>query len=275
MARLLFRSAKRKAVARPPPVFIPKTSLLEQARLKEQAQTTDKKVKASAPPPPPKRTPVKFKQGELPTPRPNRATQNLERVRKAIENDEPHFRVGERQVYLPMAKVVLLRPNAKHTPYQAKFAVPKYFNKLDLRDYLYHVYGLRALNITTQLSFTRWTRDTIRSPRYRTTQIKKMTIDMIDPFVWPKQPSASEMAKMLNLELRLELEKYIDDSRRLGSDKNKEPTSFGGILGPFPAPPQPFVPKYVKKNALRIKEKDARLAARAEDEALVKKYLNL
>ena len=75
----------------------------------------------------------------------------MELSRESVAKGEPHFRVGNKQLFFPKARIILLRPNAKHTPYQAKFIVPKSFNKLDLRDYLFHLYGLRAMNVTTQL----------------------------------------------------------------------------------------------------------------------------
>lgn len=65
-------------------------------------------------------------------------------TKAGIEQGKEHFKVGGNKVYFPKARIILLRPNAKHTPYQAKFIVPKSFNKLDLRDYLYHIYGLKS-----------------------------------------------------------------------------------------------------------------------------------
>ncbi|VVT55146.1 mitochondrial 54S ribosomal protein uL23m [Magnusiomyces paraingens] len=275
MPRLMIRSAKRKAVAHPPPIFFPKVPLSQQIKKKEEAKlaSKDSPVKTPLPPSKPKK---QFAAGTRAPPKVSRASQGLARAREAIEKNEPHFHVGTKQIYFPTAKVVLLRPNAKHTPYQAKFAVPRYFNKLDLRDYLYHVYGLRALNVTTQLLWARWTRETPRSSRYRMSQIKKMTIDMIDPFVWPEEPSESLRNKMFNLENIIEMRKYFEDaSQRFGADRNKEPTAFGGIVGPFPDPPQPFIPKYFKKYAEREKARAAYLTQKAEEEELVKKFLKL
>lgn len=208
-------------------------------------------------------------------PKPNFATTVSKRFAEALSEDKPHFRVGEKSIYFPTAKVVLLRPNAKHTPNQAKFVVPRYFNKLDLRDYLYHVYGLRALNVTTQLLWARWTRETPRSPRFRDTQIKKMTIEMEDPFIWPEEFSEEERGRILKLEFSQQMEKYLDDQNRLGSDKFKPPTSFDGLVGPFPPAPEPFIPKHFKKAAQRAQKVGDDAEQRQIDEELVKKFLKL
>lgn len=109
-------------------------------------------------------------------------------TKAGIEQGKEHFKVGGNKVYFPKARIILLRPNAKHTPYQAKFIVPKSFNKLDLRDYLYHIYGLRAMNITTQLLHGKFNRMNLQTTRFREPQIKKMTIEMEEPFIWPEEP---------------------------------------------------------------------------------------
>ncbi|CCE65113.1 hypothetical protein TPHA_0J02920 [Tetrapisispora phaffii CBS 4417] len=169
-------------------------------------------------------------------------------ARESIALGKSHFRVGEKELYFPKARVILLRPNSKHTPYQAKFIVPKSFNKLDLRDYLFHVYGLRAMNVTTQLLHGRYTRANAGSPRYREPQIKKMTIEMEQPFIWPEEPKAEEN-DLWDSHIIQELEKYRDDNLTfaIGSDKFKPGSSFGGALGPYKPTAQPFVPRSLKR----------------------------
>lgn len=158
---------------------------------------------------------------------------------KALAEGEPHFKVGEDYRYFPNARVILLRPNAKHTPYQAKFIVPKSFNKFDLRDYLWNLYGLRAFNITTQLLHSKYVRDGQSLARYRTGQIKKMTIEMLEPFVWPKEPEDKEP---WNIEFLTELRKYQEErTTRVGSDKRKPSEAFGGALGPYKPVPTPHI----------------------------------
>ncbi|AGO11075.1 AaceriAFR405Wp [[Ashbya] aceris (nom. inval.)] len=167
----------------------------------------------------------------------------LNLTQSAIEEGRAHFRIGSRKLYFPKARVILLRPNAKHTPYQAKFIVPKSFNKLDLRDYLYHLYGLRALNITTQLLHGRFRKPHPLKPRYRDPQIKKMTIEMQEPFIWPEETKDTAQDS-----LREETEKYMQNgSSRLGSDKFKPGEAFGGALGPYKEAAQAFVPRMMRR----------------------------
>ena len=286
MTRVVIRSAKRVLKARPPPSFIPAKRLTEElssnsSTPEPKLSSTSQQIPSSASIPeevhPEKFIPRgrKLPAGPREPPKPNFATQVSQKFNAAIEQGDAHFRVGGREIYFPTAKVVLVRPNAKHTPYQAKFVVPRYFNKLDLRDYLYHVYGLRALNVTTQLLWARWQRQTPRSPRYRETQIKKMTIEMEDPFVWPEEPTPEEKHKMLNLGLHLEMEKFTKDLHRLGSDQFKEPKAFGGLVGPFPPEPQPFIPKHFKASALKAKSTAEKAAAFQSEQELVKRFLRL
>lgn len=197
------------------------------------------------------------------------------RTQEAIEKNEPHFRVGGKEVYFPQAKITLLRPSAKHTPYQAKFIVPRNFNKLDLRDYLYHVYGLRALNVTTQLLWGKWQREQPGRPRYRNPQIKKMTIEMPDPFIWPEPIPEETQKKEYRIELHEEVRKYAEDVDRIGSDKLKPPKAFSGLVGPYVPPPEPFIPKNLKRRLVNKKKAAEKAEATTKDAEIVKNFLGL
>lgn len=198
---------------------------------------------------------VAVKASQFKRPRQSVQSRILEYTREAIKTEKPHFKVGGAELYFPKARVILLRPNAKRTPYQAKFIVPKSFNKLDLRDYLFHLYGLRALNVTTQLLHARYTRATPVSPRYRGPQIKKMTIDMAEPFIWPAEP---EDKSAWNTEFQKELEKYRNDRMRLGSDANKPSKAFDGVLGPYQETAKPFIPRFLKRRLVNKKAREAK-----------------
>lgn len=185
---------------------------------------------------------------------------------------EPHFRVGEKEVYFPKARLILLRPNAKHTPYQAKFIVPKSFNKLDLRDYLFHMYGLRALNITTQLLHGRYVRLSAFSGRFRGPQIKKMTIEMEQPFVWPEEPAEGEVARW-NKKFQEELNKYKEENQMSqGSDINKPTTAFDGVLGKYAEGAQPFIPRFWKSEIVNKRDKAAKKIEYMQQLAKIDKY---
>lgn len=198
----------------------------------------------------------------------------MELSRESVSKGEAHFRVGGKQLYFPKARIILLRPNAKHTPYQAKFIVPKSFNKLDLRDYLFHVYGLRAMNITTQLLHSKYTRVNLASSRYRGPQIKKMTIDMAEPFIWPDEPKKEENSAWDdNLIKNLEL--YRDEQQRLGSDIFKPGKAFDGAVGPFRPVPQPFVPKQLGRQIKNKRRRYQSQLTRSNELLKVEKYVDL
>lgn len=194
-------------------------------------------------------------------------------VRSALENDETNFTPGSKAIYLPFATVKLLRPNAKHTPYQAKFIVPKSFNKLDLRDYLYHIYGLRVLNVTSALMPGKFVRS-MPAPygtRYRDAQVKKMTVDLVDPFVWP----AESQEFIAERELTRELNKYREEkANAINSDLEKPSKAFGGIIDPKPQPMN-FIPKLVEKQMRNKKNKDSERVKKLENEKFITSYLNI
>ncbi|CCH58044.1 hypothetical protein TBLA_0A02450 [Henningerozyma blattae CBS 6284] len=194
------------------------------------------------------------------------------RTREAIRNNLPHFRVGKTQLYFPNARVVLLRPNAKHTPYQAKFIVPKSFNKLDLRDYLYHVYGLRALNITTQLLHGAIVKEV--KGRYRGPQIKKMTIEMEHPFIWPAEPAPGEN-NLWNPELNADINKHRTVSMigQLGSNKEKHEKLFEGVAEPFEKPASVFIGRRLSAKMNNKKSKAKEMIAYQDELLAIEKRL--
>lgn len=78
-------------------------------------------------------------------------------------------------------------------PRYASFYVPLNFNKLDMRDYMQRVYGVKVLSVRSfieQQKVTRSRRDgrpgygPLRRPKAK----KRMTIEMTEPFVWPEAP---------------------------------------------------------------------------------------
>ncbi|KAL8712966.1 MAG: hypothetical protein Q9220_002826 [cf. Caloplaca sp. 1 TL-2023] len=103
---------------------------------------------------------------------------------------------GQKQVFLPNFTLTLLRtPHA--SPQYATFLTPLNLNKLDLRDYLYHLYNIRTLSIRSyvQQSRVRQDKPSARMPKrhrwYRPRATKKMTVEMLasEPFVWPEPPT--------------------------------------------------------------------------------------
>ncbi|KAJ6139593.1 hypothetical protein N7471_006079 [Penicillium samsonianum] len=94
-------------------------------------------------------------------------------------------------VYLPEFRVALVRtPNL--TPRYAQFRVPLNFNKFDLRSYLWHLYGVGTLSIRSYVQaqpITRISRDNKGfGPWRRPKSQKRMTVELKEPFVYPKEP---------------------------------------------------------------------------------------
>lgn len=196
---------------------------------------------------------------------------NYERLQEEIAMGEPHFRVGEKKVYFPKARVVLLRPNAKHSPYQAKFLVPRNFNKMDLRDYLWNVYGLRALNVTVQLLHARFTRGGDEYARYRASQYKKMTIDMMEPFVWPE--ISPELIEETKYDSKNERDVIMQKNNKR-SDKLKPIEAFDGMYK-VPVLPNAFVSTKFKKSGEKIVKEFKKNVEAQSDKDLVRKYLKI
>ncbi|ODQ81445.1 hypothetical protein BABINDRAFT_32726 [Babjeviella inositovora NRRL Y-12698] len=195
----------------------------------------------------------------------------LEKSREAMEYNEAHFRVGGTKLYFPTARVVLLRPNAKLTPYQAKFIVPKSFNKFDLRDYLWHLYGIRALKITTQLQHAKWTRGPLDRARFRDSQIKKMTIDLEEPFVWPEPYAAYELNSKQN---EYEMKKFSSLFQSVGSDKGRPTGAFDGLFD-READSVNFLAKKTKRVLVKDQKKLKKSEDRENQKAIAAKLLGL
>ncbi|KAH8585548.1 hypothetical protein B0O99DRAFT_646678 [Bisporella sp. PMI_857] len=106
-------------------------------------------------------------------------------------------RLGTKQVFLPNFTLTLLR-TPKLPPTYASFLVPLNLNKLDLRDYLWNAYNIRSLSVRSYIQMQKLRQDKPGakrpSPRkwYRPRSIKKMTVEMDRPFVWPEEPTDYE-----------------------------------------------------------------------------------
>ncbi|KAN0096834.1 hypothetical protein V8E51_015639 [Hyaloscypha variabilis] len=105
---------------------------------------------------------------------------------------------GKKQVFLPNLVLTLLRtPNSP--PNFATFLVPLNLNKLDMRDYLFHAYGIRVHGVRSYIQMSKLTQDKPGSKRpkprkwFRPKSIKKMMVEMERPFVWPEEPKEFDM----------------------------------------------------------------------------------
>lgn len=79
-------------------------------------------------------------------------------------------------------------------PTFATFIVPLNLTKIDIRDYIYHAYGVKAIKVRSyvQQQKIRPNKPNFKNQHarkwFRPRSIKKMTIEMDKPFVWPDEP---------------------------------------------------------------------------------------
>lgn len=198
-----------------------------------------------------------------------KALEQFETFQQQLELEEPHFKIGGNKIYFPQGRICLLRPNAKHTPYQAKFLVPKSMNKMDLRDYLWNIYGLRALNVTVQLLPAKWARGAFDNARYRIPQLKKMTVDMVEPFIWPEVPK--EKIEQVRAQ-RAGSEKIVQHNVASGSDLKKPLDVYDGMYAEKVVP-QRFIPGQVKRQGSKVIKSFGKLASTKDDRQQLEKFL--
>ncbi len=87
----------------------------------------------------------------------------------------------------------MIRPRKNMSPKFATFKVPLAFNKLDLRDYLWHVYKVRVLSVRSMVNQPApTTKGSFRGQIYRPLSEKLMIAELDKPFVWPEPPAEDE-----------------------------------------------------------------------------------
>ncbi|KAG5356545.1 54S ribosomal protein L41 [Yarrowia sp. C11] len=215
---------------------------------------------------------TKYK-GGLPLHRPMNQEERVAKLEEGIESGDAHFAVGKREVWFPKEQVIFVRPNAKLTPYQASFLTPLHMNKMELRDYLYNVYGLRALNVRSVVFPAAFDRENASRPRYRKRMIKKMTIEMEEPFVWPEDAEGT-VAKMEEAaKENKKMQEHYHGFESLGSNREKPAKAFGGMLGPYRKAGQPFVTQKLASKLGGSKRREAEAASQQEKMRNVAFYL--
>ncbi|KAJ4300328.1 mitochondrial 54S ribosomal protein YmL41 [Collariella sp. IMI 366227] len=114
-------------------------------------------------------------------------------VAEAVAQQMPR-RFGRKQVLLPNHVIAFIRPKPRQPPNLATFVVPLKFNKLDMRDYLYHGYNVE---VTAVRSFINQPEPRKRNGTtgkvYRPRAQKMMIAELVKPFVWPSPPVDEEL----------------------------------------------------------------------------------
>ena len=83
---------------------------------------------------------------------------------------------------------MLRRPD--HPAHWATFQVPLRFNKFDIRDYLWNLYGVESTRVRSWVKHAALEREGSRT--FRPPMTKIMTVEMTKPFAWPEEPEDKE-----------------------------------------------------------------------------------
>ncbi|KAI0424594.1 hypothetical protein F5Y09DRAFT_323950 [Xylaria sp. FL1042] len=102
------------------------------------------------------------------------------------------FRTGTKQVFLPAHVVTFLSPRPNQPATFATFKVPRTFNKFDIRDYLLHAYKTPVVGVRSQLVAQPRFKSKTHGRLTRKPPIKLMTVELAQPFVWPRLPPTLE-----------------------------------------------------------------------------------
>ncbi|KAI0478909.1 hypothetical protein GGR56DRAFT_632500 [Xylariaceae sp. FL0804] len=106
----------------------------------------------------------------------------------AARSSSAPFRIGSKQVFLPRHVITFLRPKEGQPADMATFKVPLRFNKLDMRDYLLHCYGVATRGVRSQLRQQPASKKEAHGRITRGPPIKTMTVELERPFRWPAVP---------------------------------------------------------------------------------------
>ncbi|KAL2156942.1 hypothetical protein VTH06DRAFT_1870 [Thermothelomyces fergusii] len=118
-------------------------------------------------------------------------------------------RFGTKQIFLPNHVIAFIRPKPNQPPNLATFAVPLQFNKLDLRDYLYHVYNVEVTSVRSFVNQPLPRRKFQGHGKWYRPRSKKMMIaELVKPFVWPDPPKHEDLK-----EFDIDVFKTLDEER--------------------------------------------------------------
>lgn len=82
-------------------------------------------------------------------------------------------------------------------PNFVQFIVPLNINKLDLKDYLYHAYGVQCLSVRSYVEQQKIAQSKRHLGErhlewYRPRATKRMTVELDEPFIYPEAPTDFE-----------------------------------------------------------------------------------
>lgn len=109
-------------------------------------------------------------------------------------NPLPHNPLAKSSILVSPNFTLALIRTPHLPPNYAQFKVPLNINKLDLKDYLLHVYSVKVLSVRSYIQQQKVQRAKPADMNrpvikwYRPRAIKKMTVELEEPFVYPPPP---------------------------------------------------------------------------------------
>ncbi|AEO55266.1 hypothetical protein MYCTH_2086470 [Thermothelomyces thermophilus ATCC 42464] len=175
---------------------------------------------------------------------------------EAVAQQVPR-RFGTKQIFLPNHVIAFIRPKPKQPPNLATFAVPLQFNKLDLRDYLYHVYNVEVTSVRSFVNQPLPRRKFQTTGKWYRPRSKKMMIaELVKPFVWPDPPKHEDLK-----EFDIDVFETLDKERSDHLDFQRDPTKI-----PLRTKtPTPIDRRALRKDAAKILETGEWSSGRLDD----------
>ncbi|RPA87118.1 hypothetical protein BJ508DRAFT_357569 [Ascobolus immersus RN42] len=97
------------------------------------------------------------------------------------------MKFGAQKIYLPKFTIAMLRTEGL-APNYAHFQVPLNITKLDMKDYLYHLYNTEVVSIRSYVLGVPRSPKHIRGPVELNKRFKKrMIVELKSPFVYPEE----------------------------------------------------------------------------------------
>ncbi|KAJ2373058.1 mitochondrial 54S ribosomal protein YmL41 [Coemansia sp. RSA 2607] len=100
-------------------------------------------------------------------------------------------RFGNLKVYFPNI-VFKIIPDARLAKNQAAFRVPLNINKLDIKDYLTHVYNVTVTDVRTTVFPGKLAVNRYSGQKERSSRIKKAIVTMKEEFEYPKEANTDK-----------------------------------------------------------------------------------
>ncbi|KAJ2755415.1 mitochondrial 54S ribosomal protein YmL41 [Coemansia nantahalensis] len=110
-------------------------------------------------------------------------------------------RFGNVKIYFPNI-VFKIIPDARLSKYQAAFRVPLNINKLDIKDYLTHIYSVTVTDVRTVVFPGKLALNRFTGRKERSSRTKKAIVTMKEEFRYPAAPNVD--ADFGGLEMKYE-----------------------------------------------------------------------